>query len=137
MVDSLHPAQRSVLMARVANKNTKPEMLVRRLLHTMGYRFRLHRADLPGTPDIVLARYRTVVFVHGCFWHGHRACKRAKRPSTNRVFWNSKIDSNIRRDQQNKKVLRKLGWQVLVLWECNLKDKASVLTAIKAALPPK
>jgi DNA mismatch endonuclease (patch repair protein) len=137
MVDFLQPEQRSALMARVANRNTGPEVLVRRLLHATGYRFRLHRADLPGTPDIVLPRHKTVIFVHGCFWHGHTSCVRAKRPSTNQQFWHAKIDNNIRRDQQNQRALRKLGWQVLILWQCGLKDTASVLRSIKAALPSK
>jgi DNA mismatch endonuclease (patch repair protein) len=137
MVDFLRPEQRSALMARVANRNTKPELLVRRLLHVMGYRFRLHRRDLPGTPDIVLPRYKTAIFVHGCFWHGHRGCVRSKRPTSNQDFWNRKIDSNMQRDQEDRKALRKLGWRVLVLWQCSLKDTASVFRSIRKVLPLK
>jgi DNA mismatch endonuclease (patch repair protein) len=137
MADFLKPEERSALMARVGNRNTKPELLVRRLLHSIGYRFRLHRADLPGTPDIVLPRHKTVIFVHGCFWHGHRGCTRAKRPSSNQEFWNRKINANIRRDRQNRIALRKLGWHVLIIWQCGLKETDSVLRAIRTALLPK
>lgn len=114
-------------MARVKGRNTEPERLVRSLLHKMGYRFRLHRRDLPGSPDIVLPKHRKVIFVHGCFWHGHKGCRKASRPSTNVDFWNNKIDKNMRRDTKVRKELKALGWKVLVLWECETR-KTNKLT---------
>lgn len=109
-------------MQAVRRYDTAPEMQVRRLLHAMGYRFRLHRKDLPGTPDIVLPRHRKIVLVHGCFWHGHEECKRATRPVNNASTWAAKIEGNRRRDQRNLDALRSLGWDVLVVWECEVKD---------------
>lgn len=105
-------------MAQVKGRDTKPERLVRSLLHGLGYRFRLHRKDLPGRPDIVLPRHRKVIFVHGCFWHGHQDCRRSARPSTNREFWDRKIDCNTERDARNIAALEQAGWKVLIVWEC-------------------
>ena len=118
--------KRSQIMSRVGDKNTKPEIAVRSVLHNLGFRFRLHRKDLPGKPDIALPRHRKVVFVHGCFWHGHKNCSRAKRPSTNQQFWNEKLDGNILRDQENIHALNELGWDVLTVWTCEVKDKDSL-----------
>lgn len=109
-------------MQAVRRYDTAPEMRVRRALHALGYRFRLHRKDLPGTPDIVLPRHRKIVLVHGCFWHGHEECKRATRPVNNAGTWAAKIEGNRRRDQQNLEALSALGWDVLVVWECEVKD---------------
>ncbi len=107
-------------MAAVRSKNTKPEMFVRRLTHAMGYRFRLHRADLPGTPDLVFPAKRKVIFVHGCFWHQH-GCKRASRiPKSNQSFWGPKLERNRARDAEYLKTLRADGWDCLVLWQCEL-----------------
>ena len=114
--------QRSRNMSAIKSKNTKPEIAVRKLLHSMGYRFRLHRKDLPGSPDIVLPKYKTVIFVHGCFWHRHENCKYATTPKTRPAFWESKFNENIRRDRTNHNNLIKLGWKVLVIWECDLKS---------------
>lgn len=125
MADVFTKEQRSRAMSRVKNKNTKPEVHVRRMLHRMGYRFRLHRRDLPGAPDIVLPRYRSIVFVHGCFWHSHD-CPRGARPSTRAKFWNAKLDSNIERDRVNRVVLEQRGWRVLTVWECELRDPDTV-----------
>lgn len=122
MVDTHTKEQRSRNMARVKNKNTAPELLVRSLLHRMGYRFRLHRCDLPGSPDIVLPRYKKVVFVHGCFWHGHD-CPRGKRPATNREFWDTKLDGNIERDRLAREALNGLGWQSLIVWQCQTNNE--------------
>lgn len=108
-------------MAAIRGEDTRPEMLVRRLLHSMGYRFRLHRRDLPGTPDIVLPGRRKVIFVHGCFWHGHRGCQFATRPATRPQFWAEKIDRNQRRDRIAVVRLRRLGWSVATIWECSLR----------------
>ncbi len=104
-------------MSRVKNRNTRPELLVRSILHRLGYRFRIHRKDLPGTPDIVLPKYNTVIFVNGCFWHGH-SCNRGKLPATNKNYWKTKINKNISRDKQEQNTLVKLGWKVLTVWSC-------------------
>ena len=114
--------QRSRNMSAIKSKNTKPEIKVRKVLHSMGYRFRLHRKDLPGSPDIVLPKYKTVIFVHGCFWHRHENCKYATTPKTRPAFWESKFNEIIRRDRTNQNNLIKLGWKVLVIWECDLKS---------------
>lgn len=111
---------RSAQMARVRGKDTKPEMVVRRLVHAMGYRYRLHRKDLPGKPDLVFPGLRKIIQVNGCFWHQHPdpACRRARIPKTRREFWVPKLEGNARRDIENERALRKLGWDVLVVWEC-------------------
>ena len=109
-------------MSCVSGKNTKPELVVRSLLHNMGYRFRLHRNDLPGKPDITLPNYKKIIFVHGCFWHGHIDCPRAKRPTTNKKFWDEKLNKNIERDKINVNNLKALGWDVLIVWTCEVKD---------------
>ena len=108
-------------MSNVKNKNTKPEIMVRKYLFEHGYRYRLHRKDLPGKPDIVLPRYKTVIFINGCFWHGHQDCKYSALPETNKDFWEVKINSNIQRDIESHKELSKLGWKVIDIWQCNLK----------------
>ncbi len=108
---------RSRVMGKIRASNTTPELTVRRVLHRLGYRFRLHRRDLPGSPDIVLPRYRTVVFVHGCFWHQH-ACKLGKVPKSNQDYWLPKLARNRERDRQNVRLLRGLGWEVITVWEC-------------------
>lgn len=108
-------------MSRISGGNTKPEIVVRKMLHAMGYRFRLHVHSLPGNPDIVLPRYRKAIFVHGCFWHGHEGCPRSKRPTTNVDFWNTKIDANIRRDLVTLQNLASAKWDVLVVWGCEIK----------------
>ena len=122
MVDTFSPAKRSAIMSRIGGKDTLPEIRVRRLLHALGYRFRLHRKDLPGKPDIVLPRHRKVIFVHGCFWHGHPRCRRATLPTTNIEFWQTKIGKNKNRDQKAQRQLRASGWKFLVLWQCQIKD---------------
>ncbi|MBZ0258081.1 very short patch repair endonuclease [bacterium] len=121
-MDNLTPTQRRKTMQRVRSKDTKPELTVRRLAHALGYRFRLHRADLPGKPDLVFPRLRKVIFVHGCFWHGHN-CKRGRnRPRSNQDYWIAKLDRNKQRDQKHRRALKRLGWRVLVVWECQLND---------------
>jgi DNA mismatch endonuclease, patch repair protein len=114
--------KRSEIMSKVRSKNTKPEIVVRKLLHHLGFRFRLHKKELPGKPDIVLPKYKTVVFVNGCFWHQHEGCKKSKLPKSNRVFWVDKLSNNIKRDKKNICALEDLGWQVIIVWECELKD---------------
>jgi len=109
-------------MSKVHGKDTKPELIVRKLLYAMGYRFRLYRMDLPGKPDIVLPKYHTVIFIHGCFWHGCPKCRHAQiRPQNNKEYWNKKLDSNLERDRKNKLSLEELGWNVMVVWECEIK----------------
>ena len=121
--------QRSRNMSAIKSKNTKPEIAVRKVLHSMGYRFRLHGKDLPGSPDIVLPKYRTVIFVHGCFWHRHKDCKYATTPKTRQDFWNKKFTTNIERDLEIHEKIKNLNWRSVVIWECetkhmeNLRDK--------------
>ena len=121
MVDRITPAQRSENMRRIRGKNTIPEKRVRSALFRFGWRFRLHRKDLPGTPDLVFVGLRKVIFVHGCYWHGHRGCKYAKLPQTNRAFWRSKIHRNQVRDRAALRTLKQLGWKSLVVWTCELR----------------
>ena len=121
MPDVHTPAQRSFNMSRVRGKDTKPELLVRQFLHATGYRFRLHRKDLPGKPDIVLPKRRTVIFVHGCFWHKHEGCRYFVVPKTRTEFWMDKIGRNVVNDERQQTELRAAGWRVLVVWECELK----------------
>lgn len=122
MTDVVDKKTRSRMMSGIRGKNTKPELIVRRYLHRHGFRYRLHDRKLPGHPDIVLPKYQTVVFVHGCFWHQHD-CVRFVWPKTRREFWAEKISGNVQRDQVNAQLLRDMGWQVLVVWECDLSDK--------------
>ena len=115
--------QRSRNMSAIKSKNTKPEVAVRKVPHLMGYRFRLHGKDLPGSPDIVLPKYKTVIFVHGCFWHRHENCKYASTPKTRQEFWEAKFRENINRDKLNQENLSSKGWKIIVVWECEINDK--------------
>jgi DNA mismatch endonuclease (patch repair protein) len=114
--------QRRALMGKVKCSDTKPELAVRRLLHALGFRYRLHRRDLPGRPDIVLPKYRTALFIHGCFWHRHLGCRGTTTPKTRAEFWNSKFEANVARDQKAELALAAAGWKVAVVWECETKD---------------
>jgi len=114
-------------MSRIKDKNTEPEKRIRSMLHELGYRFRLHRKDLPGRPDVVLPKYKTVIFVHGCFWHRHRGCKYSYQPKSRVEFWKTKFDTNVERDERNTEKLKKLGWRVLIIWECELEQKPEKL----------
>lgn len=120
MVDVFSRAKRSEVMSRIRAKNTKPEVAVRRALHALGFRFRLHAPRLPGRPDIVLARHSTIIQVKGCFWHGH-VCLKGRVPQTNQRYWVRKIQGNIRRDRQNARRLRAMGWNVRTIWECRVR----------------
>lgn len=135
MPDIFAPEKRHEIMQNVKTKNTAPEIKLRSLLHKNGFRFRVNRKDLPGKPDIVLPKYRTVIFVHGCFWHGHD-CPRGQRPQTNADFWNRKIDRNVIRDKSDVSLLESLGWRVLIVWECEIKKKneAVLLSRVKEFL---
>lgn len=121
-MDTLTPEQRSERMSRVRSKDTKPELTVRRLVHGMGFRYRLHARDIPGQPDLVFPSRRKIIFVHGCFWHRHGTCKNTRWPKSRLDFWKPKLEVNRARDAAIRRTLRQLGWQVLVVWECQLKN---------------
>jgi DNA mismatch endonuclease (patch repair protein) len=129
MADVHEPEIRSYNMSRIKGKNTKPEIIVRKYLHAQGYRFRLHGKykgkTLPGKPDIVLAKYKTVIFIHGCFWHAHEGCKYFKFPETRTEWWTEKLLGNRKRDQKHQKELEEMGWRVLVVWECEVRNNNS------------
>ena len=126
-MDHLTPERRSWNMSRIPNKDTKPELLVRSLLHRAGYRFTVNgpkNKSLPGRPDIVLPKFKAVVFVHGCYWHRHRNCKYAYTPKSRVEFWDAKFDANVKRDRRNQRDLRKLGWKMIVVWECQTRTQS-------------
>lgn len=137
MADIVDRATRSRMMAGIGGKDTAPELTVRRFLHREGFRFRLHRRDLPGRPDVVLARYRVAILVHGCFWHRHSSCRYATTPSSNREFWQAKFAQNVARDRRNLRELRRLGWTPIVVWECSLSHSrlAALARKIQQARP--
>jgi len=123
MTDIVTPEVRSRMMSRIRGQDTVPEKIVRSLLFRSGFRFRLHRRDLPGRPDIVLPKYRAVIFINGCFWHAHARCAYAASPSSNRKFWETKLAANQERDRRNIGKLRQAGWRVLIVWECTVRGK--------------
>lgn len=130
MADVVDRATRSRMMSGIRGKHTKPELLLRKFLHGQGFRFRLHRRDLPGAPDLVLPRYSVAIFVHGCFWHRHSGCFYTTTPATRPDFWQAKFQANIRRDSRNQAELTSLGWRILVVWECGFKHCAERLSDI-------
>lgn len=132
---NLDSAGRSELMRSIRKEDTKPELALRKALHAAGHRFRLHRADLPGTPDVVLPRYRLAIFVHGCFWHQHQACRLAKQPAARPDYWLPKLARNVERDAANLTTLRQLNWEPLVLWECQTKTAGRLQEWIATNLP--
>lgn len=134
MTDIYSHEKRSKIMARVSATGTSPELLVRQVTHGMGYRFRLHGENFPGRPDLVFPRHNKVIFVHGCFWHGHENCKKAKRPETNRAFWEKKLSRNMERDDKNAIMLKKMGWMVLVVWECETRNREQLTERIRCFL---
>jgi len=137
MTDVLTKKQRSYNMSRIRGKNTQPEMIVRSLVHQMGYRYSLHKKNLPSQPDIVLTRYRKIIFVHGCFWHMHK-CRYGKVvPKTHRKFWQTKRQGNVARDKKNIRELKKAGWKILVIWECQVKNIKTVQAKIHRFLSPR
>ncbi|SAK51667.1 DNA mismatch endonuclease Vsr [Caballeronia pedi] len=118
MIDIVDPEKRSLMMSGIRSKHTKPERLVRSMLHAAGFRYRLHRQDIPGVPDLILPKHGAAIFVHGCFWHMHANCRFATTPSSNRDFWQKKLARNRERDQRQLEALKALGWRVLIVWEC-------------------
>jgi DNA mismatch endonuclease (patch repair protein) len=133
-VDNLSPKERSQIMARVRSRDTRPEMFVRRIVFSLGYRYRLHVKNLPGRPDLVFRRLCKVIFVHGCFWHRHFDCALARLPKSRQDFWIPKLEGNRRRDEQTVVELRKLGWGVMTIWECELGKPASLTKRIRRFL---
>ncbi len=134
MVDTVNRQRRSEIMSRIGPRDTVPELAVRRVAHRMGFRFRLHQRELPGRPDVVFARHRLVVFVHGCFWHRHGGCKNATIPKTRPEFWQRKFQGNVERDKRNCEQLARLGWRTLIVWECEAEDPARLESILAAAL---
>lgn len=132
--DKLTPEQRSAVMARIRGRGTEPELIVRRLCHCLGYRFRLHRRDLPGTPDIVFPARRKVVFVHGCWWHRHNCRLGRRAPKSRLEYWLPKFARNVARDKQNRTELRRFGWSVLVVWECQTRRRDSLAARVREFL---
>jgi DNA mismatch endonuclease, patch repair protein len=133
-MDSLSKKRRSWNMSRIRAKDTQPELVVRSILHKMGFRFRVHVRTLPGCPDIVLRRWRTVVLVHGCFWHRHRGCALAYTPKTRPRFWLAKFEGNVQRDRDVQRVLRGGGWKVVVVWECEISDTERLAKRLRDAV---
>lgn len=134
MPDDLTPEQRRRCMAAIRSKDTKPEMIVRRAVHALGCRFRLHRRDLPGCPDLVLSKYRKVIFVHGCFWHAHTCRAGSRAPASNVDYWTKKRAGNVNRDNQAQDKLTALGWQTLTIWECEIKQEGFLVKTLKEFL---
>jgi DNA mismatch endonuclease, patch repair protein len=133
-MDNVTPDRRSEIMGRVRSRDTKPEMTVRRVVHAMGYRYRLHAKNLPGKPDLVFRARRKVIFVHGCFWHRHPQCALARLPKSRKDFWLPKLEANRQRDEKNECALRTAGWDVLVVWECEVGDIALLRKRIRGFL---
>lgn len=130
MTDIYSKNKRSRIMSKISGKETKYEILVRKFLFEKGFRYRKNDKRLPGRPDIVLPKYKTIIFIHGCFWHGHH-CKAGKLPETNKEFWENKINSNIERDKNNQLILGKLGWKIIIIWQCELKNKKIITEKLK------
>ncbi|MEZ2347536.1 very short patch repair endonuclease [Terriglobus sp. RCC_193] len=130
-MDSLDARRRSENMRRIRSKNSKPEIFLRSLLHKAGYRFRLHRTDLPGKPDVVFPGRRKVIFVHGCFWHQHSGCREGRLPGTRPEYWVPKLQRNVARDLANSVSLEKLGWRMLIIWECEIESSPGLLSKVE------
>lgn len=133
-MDKLSPSRRSWNMAQIRGRDTAPELAVRSALHRLGFRFRLRNYGLPGRPDVVLVRRKVAVFVHGCFWHRHKRCRFAYSPKSNTAFWSLKFDDNVTRDARSRRALQRLGWQVIVVWECQTLDPAALAQNLTASL---
>jgi DNA mismatch endonuclease (patch repair protein) len=131
MADVFSKAKRSQIMSKISGKETKPEILVRKSLFAQGFRYRKNDKRFPGKPDIVLPKYKTVIFVHGCFWHCHQGCKKSALPQTNHEFWKNKIQRNADRDKLNQKELKKLGWKIIIIWQCQIRNRELFEETIK------
>lgn len=136
-MDIVDTKRRSYMMSRIRARDTTPELVVRRIAHSLGLRFRLHRKDLPGRPDLVFPKYRLVVFVHGCFWHRHQNCKLAYVPKSRVTFWTEKFAENVARDSRQQVALKALGWRVLIIWECETRDEEVVRSKLAAIIRDK
>lgn len=136
-MDPFTPQLRSAIMSRIRSRDTLPEMVVRRLVHGMGYRYRLHAAEMPGTPDLVFPKLRSVIEVRGCFWHRHRGCRRSELPRTHTEFWAPKLERNRQRDEENARKLRRLGWRLCVVWGCEVKSPEKLLRRLVRFLGPR
>ncbi len=136
MTDRISADRRSWLMSRIRQRDTLPERIVRRMLWTLGYRYRVHYAGLPGKPDIAFPSRKKAVFVHGCFWHGHESCNKARLPRSNETYWRKKITDNVARDRRVMESLVKLGWEVMVVWQCEIKDQSRLAERLRAFLGP-
>jgi DNA mismatch endonuclease, patch repair protein len=134
VADRVTSSMRSLNMAAVGSKNTKPELIVRRIAYRLGYRYRLHEKDLPGKPDLVFRKRRKVIFVHGCFWHRHPDCSKASTPMTRTDFWRRKFDLNVERDRRTQTALEGQGWRILTVWECELKDPGALAKRLQSFL---
>ena len=121
-------------MSKIRSKDTRPERVLRSALHRLGFRFRIHRKDLPGKPDIVLPKYLTVIFIHGCYWHYHKDCREGRIPSTNSAFWKDKLEKNVAKDERHRAALAALGWRVLVVWECEMNTRAKFTKKIESLI---
>lgn len=130
MMDRISRERRSANMARIQAKDTAPEMVVRKIVHRLGFRFRLHRSELPGKPDLVFPSRKKIILVHGCFWHRHPGCRFAYAPKSNQEFWKEKFEKNVQRDENNTKLLAALGWDVLIIWECETRNTATLQNKI-------
>lgn len=133
-MDKFDALTRSKLMGRIGPRNTRPEMTCRAILTDLGLRYRLHGKHLPGTPDIYITRLRTAIYVNGCFWHQHKGCQRSRRPSSNVEFWNAKLDANIARDRKNLRILKRMGWSPIVIWECQTRSVLKVTQVLMKRL---
>jgi len=133
-MDKLSTERRSLNMARIRSKDMKPELVVRRLVHSLGYRYRLHRKDLPGKPDLVFGPRRKVIFVHGCFWHQHEGCPEGRMPKSNQGYWAPKLNRNVERDQRVQRELADAGWDVMVIWECETPDAEALKGRLRGFL---
>ncbi|MCP5352049.1 MAG: DNA mismatch endonuclease Vsr [Chromatiales bacterium] len=137
MTDHVAADVRRRIMGAVRSRNSGPELLIRSAAHRLGFRFRVHREDLPGTPDLAFPKWRTVVFVHGCFWHRHPGCPKAGTPKSNVEFWKAKFAANVARDERNVRDLEALGWDIAIVWQCHARNLDSATSALIAALPPR
>lgn len=135
-MDKISPARRSNNMRHIRSSNTKPEITVRKILYSLGYRYRLHKKDLPGKPDLVFAKRKKIIFIHGCFWHQHNltTCLDSKIPKSNKQYWNQKLKNNAQRDIRNQMALKELGWDILIIWECEIKNDKKLIKRMQKFL---